>query len=150
MSGRSAFAAISVLWLCACKPAIPSPAPPSMDKERPAPLTAPARTSDFSGDFDLAGTEPFWSVRLRGGVDLTLTRPEAADVAAKAPGAEIQPGQAVWRAATPEGAPMTVTLRVGQCSDGMSDRTYPLSAEVAFANQILIGCADRPRAQPRS
>lgn len=136
----------SLMALAACKPAIPSPAPPALEKAAAPPAAAPGRRSDFSGDFDLTGTEPFWALRLRGGTDAVLVRPDAAEVAATARGAEIRPGLAIWRAATAGGAPMTITLRVGECSDGMSDRSYPLSAEVAFEGQLLLGCADRPRA----
>ena len=36
---------------------------------------------------------------------------------------------------------MTVTLYVSECSDGMSDLRYPMTAEVALAGETLRGCA---------
>jgi uncharacterized membrane protein len=37
-----------------------------------------------------------------------------------------------------------MTLRKQDCSDGMSDRTYPWAAEVVFKGETLRGCAATP------
>ena len=37
---------------------------------------------------------------------------------------------AVWEGTTGAGAPLSVTLTATDCSDGMSSRTYPLTAMV--------------------
>ncbi|WP_141653050.1 COG3650 family protein [Phenylobacterium immobile] len=131
-----------VLSLWGCKPAIPSPAPKSLEETAPPPASAPI--SDFSGDFDLIGTEPFWNLKLRGGTQLVFSRPDSPVVVATAPGAEIQAGRAIWRAKAESGGPLTATIRVGECSDGMSDRTYAMSAEVEYEGRLLVGCATRP------
>jgi uncharacterized membrane protein len=147
MSARPVLiAALAVLATAACKPAIPSPAPDSLEKTQ-APPAAAAPVSDFSGDFDLVGTEPFWNIALREGTKLTFTQPDTPKIEAVAPGAEIRGGQAIWRAVAESGQPLVATIRVGECSDGMSDRTYAMSAEVAYAGRTLVGCATRPAAE---
>ncbi|MGA0606155.1 COG3650 family protein [Phenylobacterium sp. VNQ135] len=130
---------LAVLFLAACQPQAPGgeAAPPPAD----APAAAPApTTTDFSQDMLAIGTEPFWSLTMRG-TEFELLRPDHPNVKLKAPGAQIGPGQGVWKATAEDGSAMTVTLRVGDCSDGMSDRTYPMSAEVEFAGTTLHGCA---------
>lgn len=121
---------LSVLMLAACQ----KKAPPAPEPE-PAP-----QVSDFSGNIDARGTEPFWAVKIRG-TQLTLSRPDVPDLVAQAPGASIQPGSASWTATTPEGATLKVALYISQCSDGMSDVTYPMTAEVALDRTIFSGCA---------
>lgn len=96
------------------------------------------------------GTEPFWSVEITpqqliySGVD----RPEQ-EIAN--PGAKVSGSTAVIEAKDASGAPFTVTLKAAECSDGMSDRTYPLEAEVKVGAETLKGCAaseDFLKAQP--
>jgi uncharacterized membrane protein len=129
--------AAALLVLTACSP-------------KPPPEDAPARqpvavVSDFSHDMDARGTEPFWSLKIRGG-QFTLTRPGLPDLTATASGAEIVPGRAVWNATSPDGRTLKVTLYVSNCSDGMSDVSYPLAAEVEAPDvTMLSGCAVRAR-----
>ena len=40
-----------------------------------------------------------------------------------------------------DGVELRVTLVATECSDGMSDRTYPLTAMVKVGEQELAGCA---------
>jgi len=119
------------------------------EKAPPAPPPEPApRISDFGGAIDARGTEPFWALKIRG-TELTLSRPDVPDLVAQAPGASIQPGSATWTATTPEGATLKVSLYVSPCSDGMSDVTYPMAAEVALDRTIFSGCASKPGQAPR-
>jgi uncharacterized membrane protein len=46
------------------------------------------------------------------------------------PGPSFQNGTSVIAAMHPVGQAFTVTLRATECSDGMSDRVYPLEAEI--------------------
>lgn len=86
------------------------------------------------------GTEPFWSVEITpdalvySGVD----RPERR---ADNPGPSMQGTVATWTTATSDGAPLVITLSATDCSDGMSDRTYPLAARVEIGGETLTGCA---------
>ena len=114
-----------------------------------APADAPASAppaADYSGDFDLVGTEPFWNVRIRAG-GMTLSRPEAGEVVAANPGVVVQGEAGTWTATG-----MTVVLTPEACSDGMSDRTYGYMAQVTINREVLKGCGARPAdlaAQPR-
>lgn len=95
---------------------------------------------DLSEPLNVLGTEPFWSVRIRPdgleyeGVDRPLRR-------AANPGPQIQGTTAVWATATDNGEALVVTLAATPCSDGMSDRTYPLTARVEVGTESLNGCA---------
>ncbi|MEM7689209.1 MAG: hypothetical protein AAF291_09315 [Pseudomonadota bacterium] len=40
-----------------------------------------------------------------------------------------------------DGKPVQIALTPGDCSDGMSDRSYPLAATVAVGDAVLLGCA---------
>lgn len=124
------------LGLSACQPQDPNGAPAAPPADAPAPTPA----NDFSGPITVLGTEPFWSVKIDG-TRLTLTRPDQPELAATAPGAAISAGQAAWTAKTPDGRTLVVTLKTGDCSDGMSDRRYPMTAEAVLAGDTLRGCA---------
>ncbi len=39
------------------------------------------------------------------------------------------------------GVPLQVAITPGECSDGMSDRTYPFAATVAVGETTRLGCA---------
>jgi uncharacterized membrane protein len=133
------FAPLALLLLAACQPQAPDGQPAAAPADAPT-LPAQPPATDFGEDMLAIGTEPFWSLTMRG-TEFELLRPDHPNVKLKAPGAEIRPGQGVWKATAEDGSAMTVTLRVGECSDGMSDRKYPMSAEVEFAGQTLHGCA---------
>ncbi|AUX69055.1 hypothetical protein CHX26_05660 [Porphyrobacter sp. HT-58-2] len=86
----------------------------------------------------LTGTEPFWGLKIENGEGLWTTP-------------ENQPGTrfALTRFAgnnglgysgTLEGEPFTATLTPGECSDGMSDRSFPFVATIALGGETLKGC----------
>ncbi|MEW5687543.1 MAG: hypothetical protein AB1942_21725 [Pseudomonadota bacterium] len=142
---RAAVSALALLSLTACQPQAPDgkPAEAPADAPAAAPAAAPPPTGssmDLSKPITALGTEPFWSVVVDG-TTLTLKRPDAPDKAFTAPGAVIQPGRATWVAKAADGAQLTLTLYGGECGDGMSDRRYPWTAEVAVLDQALRGCA---------
>jgi len=137
---------LSLIALAACQPKTPEPA------TAPAPIDTSAgpavSVSDFSQDMNAVGTEPFWGVKVRG-TEITLSRPDAADLVTKAPGAAIQSGRATWAATSADGKALKLTLYVSPCSDGMSDLTYPMAAEVELAGETLRGCAAKTAEMPR-
>jgi uncharacterized membrane protein len=53
----------------------------------------------------------------------------------------VQGTTAVYASAAEDGTALVVTLIATECSDGMSDRTYPLTARVELGGQTLNGCA---------
>lgn len=86
----------------------------------------------------MLGTEPFWNLTVEGDEGLWTTP-------------ENQPGTklALKRFAgngglgfsgTLDGQPLTATLTPGQCSDGMSDRSFPFVATIALGGETLKGC----------
>jgi uncharacterized membrane protein len=86
----------------------------------------------------LVGTEPFWSLTVAGGEGVWTTP-------------DNQPGTrfALTRFAgngglgftgTLDGQPFAATLTPGQCSDGMSDRSFPFVATIALGGETLRGC----------
>jgi uncharacterized membrane protein len=133
------------LFLGACRPSHDGGAPATEPASAPAPASAsaPAPTPQpldpaFAGDLDAKGTEPFWAVQIRKET-LVLTRPDHADLTAPHGGPQVADGAAVWNGGVGRAA-LKVTLRKGECSDGMSDRTYPLTAEVEIGDETLKGC----------
>lgn len=141
--------ALCALLLAACQPQAPDGAPAPPPAEAPASGFEPMQTtSDFGGPLTARGTEPFWALAIDG-TRLTLTRPDLPPATFEAPGAAIQPGKAVWDAKAANGATLRVTLYVSTCSDGMSDLSYPMTAEVEVGSETLRGCAARTAELPR-
>jgi len=140
---------LAALVLCACQPQAPDGAPAAQPADAPAAALPPApAVSDFSQPMTARGTEPFWAVRIDG-VKFTLLRPDHPDAVFEAPGATITPGRAEWQARGADGAMMKVTLLVSDCSDGMSDLKYPMTAEVELGGETLRGCAAKTAELPR-
>ena len=86
------------------------------------------------------GTEPFWGVTISP-ESLVYSGVDQAEQTAPNPGPEVQGTTAVYASATGGGAAMVVTLVATECSDGMSDRVYPLTARVELGELSLNGCA---------
>lgn len=87
------------------------------------------------------GTEPFWAARIEGRC-VTYSHPED------------QKGTRVWTRFTPtpqggvwagalDGHPFELRTRAAPgCSDGMSDKTYPVAAELLVHGERRKGCAE--------
>lgn len=129
-----AFAAV-VLTLSAC----------SQPEEIPAPTPVPEPTSvlagvDLSQPVRALGTEPFWGVELTG-TEMVYSGVDRPEQRAPQPKAAIQGTTVTFEGTTAGGAAISVMLAATECSDGMSDRTYPLSAIVKIGDETLTGCA---------
>ena len=72
---------------------------------------------------------------------LTYSGVDRAEQKAANPGPTLQGNLVSWTTKTEAGADLTVTLTATDCSDGMSDRTYPLTAKVEIGDDELTGCA---------
>lgn len=130
-----AVAAASALALSACSQ--------GGEPEAPAPAAAPAPTLagvDLSKPLRALGTEPFWGVELTG-TEMVYTSPEPPEQRAAQPEPVLQGTTAVWESKTAAGTAFSVTLVATECSDGMSDRIYPLTAMVMIGETRLSGCA---------
>ncbi len=115
--------------------------PPAAEPEEPTP--PPSITLggvDLSQPLRALGTEPFWSVAITptelkyDGLDRPLQT-------ANNPGPVVAGTTAVFTAMTDQNNALVVTLIDTDCSDGMSDRLYPLTAKVEIGGETLSGCA---------
>lgn len=132
---RRLFAVLSVLVLAGCSAA----EEPASSPEPPLP-EAVLGGVELAGPLRAIGTEPFWSVDLTG-TEMVYTAPEAPEQRAPRPEPVVQGTTATWEAETADGTRLKVTLIATECSDGMSDRTYPLTAMVTVGDRALTGCA---------
>ena len=89
----------------------------------------------------LVGTEPFWGGSVTAG-RLTWVTPENGD-GVVIPVERFEGLGGVSFSGMLEGAEFDLTITPGTCSDGMSDRTYPLVATVRQGDAVLAGCAWR-------
>jgi uncharacterized membrane protein len=87
------------------------------------------------------GTEPFWSVEITPDT-IVYTRMDQPTQRAPNRGATVQGTMATYATSTDLNQALNVVLIATECSDGMSDRTYPLTARVEIADDTLSGCAD--------
>ena len=136
MRALAILAPLAVLTLAAC----------SRGETPDQPAPEPAGPETVLGEVNLEeplralGTEPFWAVELTGSemVYSGADRPEQ-----RAPQGQptMQGTMAIWEATTGAGNPLKVTLMATDCSDGMSDRTWPLTAMVQIGDETLMGCA---------
>ena len=136
MRALAVLAPLAVLILAAC----------SRDETPDQPAPEPAGPETVLGEVNLEeplralGTEPFWAVTIDGNglVYSGVDRPEE-----RAPnaGPQMAGTTATWSGQTDQGRGIRVTLIETQCSDGMSDRTYPLTAVVKVGEETLTGCA---------
>jgi uncharacterized membrane protein len=134
-----------VLLLSACGEAPMGASEGASSAPADAPASAPPGP-DFSGDFNLVGTEPFWGGTIRAD-GLTLSRAGQTDVTVANPGAKVQGEVGTWNAGD-----LVFRLDPEPCSDGMSDRKYGYRAEATIKGEVLRGCAATPAelaSQPR-
>ncbi len=95
------------------------------------------------------GTEPFWGGEVTGET-LTYSTPEDQE------GATFTVQRFGGRGGLSysgeyKGMPFTLGITPGDCSDGMSDRTYPFNATLQVLGQLRTGCAytdKRPPIEP--
>lgn len=120
--------------LAACEPQAPAApeTPPA-----PAPVLAGV---DLGQPVRALGTEPFWSLEIAPD-GLTFTGVDRPEARTANPGPVVQGAAAEWTARAADGAEWRVTLTGADCSDGMSDRTYPLTARLKIGDETLTGCA---------
>lgn len=129
------FAILTVALLGACSD--PGPGP-KIDTPPAAPMVLAG--VDLGQPVRALGTEPFWGLEITPSA-LTLTGVDRPALTAPNPGATLQGTTAVYRVQPTNGPPLEVTLIATECSDGMSDRSYPLTARIVLGNETLGGCA---------
>ncbi len=114
---------------------------PAADKAPAAPVEARTLAGvDLDQPLRVLGTEPFWAVEITP-AGLTYSGVDRPEQKAANPGPALQGTVATWTTETEAKTPLVVTLTATDCSDGMSDRTYPLTARVEIGGETLTGCA---------
>ena len=140
MSRASIPILLAVLGLAGCNPHSSDSTDGAATGE-PAPAHASAPANDFSGDFDLRGTAPLWSLIIRSD-RLLLTRAGGEAFTAPNNGRQVMGDRALW-----DGGPLKVTRIDKGCTDGVNDRIYAFTARVELADEAAFkGCANRPLA----
>lgn len=135
---------LTLLLTTAAAAATPAPDAPAA---LPIPPALPIPEA-VKGELYGAGTEPFWGIRISGTtMVLTTPGPEHDEVKEfKTEYSTALGGNAhVWSS-----GPLSVTVAGGECSDGMSDTTYPYSVEAVLIGDetlTLKGCAYSPWGQ---
>jgi len=106
------------------------PQPPALKASAPKPPAPPSVT------YRAIGTEPFWAITIRGET-ATLERPDHPPSLFAV--VRIDNGGAVsW-----SGDGLSLRVRPGPCSDGMSDAIWSDSVQVAGPDGTLKGCGGR-------
>jgi uncharacterized membrane protein len=145
---RKSLVLASAVIMAACSPTEPSPgeASPAGSSSAGTPaVESPAPESPLAGDLRILGTEPFWSIDISKTTNsATYSRAGEADAALGYPNESQGADGAIVLTSTSSQGNAVMTLRSKDCSDGMSDRTYPWDAEVAFKGETLKGCAATP------
>jgi uncharacterized membrane protein len=88
----------------------------------------------------LTGTEPFWNLRIAKGEGLWTT-PENQEGTRFAL-ARFAGNGGLGFTGTLDGRSFTATLTPGECSDGMSDFSYPFTATIKMGDETLQGCGE--------
>ncbi|MBX7539588.1 COG3650 family protein [Qipengyuania sphaerica] len=87
----------------------------------------------------LTGTEPFWGGEIGQGKALYST-PENQD-GIRFPVARFAGNNGLAFTGQMEGRSFDLMVTPGECSDGMSDRTYPYTATLKVGDEQRNGCA---------
>jgi uncharacterized membrane protein len=137
--------ALSSAFVSACREGAAPPAAPAAPAEGPSPSASPCLVQDGKALRVAAvralGTEPFWNARVEGRC-VTYSHPEDQKGTRvwtrHAPG----PGGGTWSGSL-GGRRFELSIRPGRgCSDGMSDKRYPLKAELVVGGERRSGCAE--------
>jgi uncharacterized membrane protein len=137
--------ALSSAFAAACREGSAPPAAPPAPPANAAASAGPCHVQDGKAlrvaSVRALGTEPFWNARVEGRC-VTYSNPED------------QKGSRVWARHVPAPGGGTWSGSLGgsrfelrirpkrNCSDGMSDRTYPLEAELLVRGERRSGCAE--------
>ncbi|WP_435416953.1 hypothetical protein WAB17_08620 [Parerythrobacter aurantius] len=119
------------------------------ETEGAVPGTSPQGFTAIAPDevITVGGTEPFWGGTVDGETFL-YTTPESMDGTAIAVARFTGQG-GLGFSGTLGGQRLDLLITQGECSDGMSDRTYPFVATLKIGEDVRQGCAHTDR-QPFS
>ncbi|QYJ07014.1 COG3650 family protein [Qipengyuania flava] len=85
------------------------------------------------------GTEPFWGGAAGGGMATYSTpdNPGGSEFAVK----RFAGNNGLGISGEVDGSAFDLTITPGECSDGMSDRSYPYTATLLLGSEQRLGCA---------
>lgn len=92
---------------------------------------------------DVGGTEPFWALKItpfETGYEARYSAPELLE-GATFPVSRFAGNNGLSFSGNWDGAPVTLALTPGDCSDHMSDRIFPYTATLQLDEVTLLGCA---------
>lgn len=137
------FAPVAALLAAACQPA----GAPGTGDRAAGPLTAVKSSGPQDAFAAIAadetirflGTEPFWDGTVQG---TELVYKSLENEAGETVTVERFAGNnGLGFSGTLGGRPLDMTVTPGQCSDGMSDRTFPFTVTLKIGSSLLSGCA---------
>lgn len=101
-------------------------------------------TRPFSGIAEkevlkVTGTEPFWGGEVSGG-NFTYTTPENIE-GSVASVTRFAGRGGLSISGELKGEPLDMMITPAQCSDGMSDRSYPFAVSLKIGEEVRSGCA---------
>jgi uncharacterized membrane protein len=144
------FAIVGLFALAACSPAHKAEVASAESTAASAVMSAitppPVNPTHILGGVDLdksitlVGTEPFWNI-LFGDGRMVFSSPDSHTGRTTTTPFTLTGTGAEWH-----GQDMDIYLTAGRCSDGMSDRGYPLKAIVHIGETKLKGCAGQTAA----
>lgn len=137
MPARTVFACLFLVSLAACAQEMHGgePADASHAASAAAEVAPVIGGTDLSRPVRAVGTEPFWSLQVSD-TDILFERPDAAPVHFTPRGFHSVADHAELRSGD-----LNLIVKPGPCSDGMSDRSYPLTVELRVGDVVYEGCA---------
>jgi uncharacterized membrane protein len=142
MIARIVFAGCTALMLVACQQDRADNAAPSRQAVDAAmPDVDSTEAYDGIGKDEtvhFTGTEPFWGGEVSE-ASLTYTTPEDPD-GAKIPVERFAGRGGLSFGGSLAGAELAMTVTPLECSDGMSDRTYPFTVTLKIGDDLRNGC----------
>ena len=86
----------------------------------------------------LGGTEPFWGIKIDG-ESAKYSAPEDLDGTGFSV-TRFAGNNGLGYSGELKGQPIQIAVTPGDCSDGMSDRTYPFTTTISWGDNTLLGC----------
>ncbi len=105
----------------------------------------PAAMSFLPDAIRAFGTEPFWSAQIADGKLTYLTPATQASGGLSVPVQRADGAASVQFTAMVGGDALQILVTPGECSDGMSDNSYPWTVERTLGEDVVEGCAEPAR-----
>ena len=128
-------------FIAGCGGRVSAPAPPAPTKAAAHPCEVQDGARLEVAPIRAVGTEPFWGARIQGRC-VTYSHPEDQQGTRVWTRYTAQPGGGRWTGALGGRRFELVTRAQPGCSDGMSDKRYPIAVELFVGGERRTGCAE--------